>query len=391
MTKPSASPTDQFYAELPLHSLGMSELLQDQGNFTQVPPDWHVVITDIKGSTKAVGAGHHDQVNLVATGCIIATLNLARKHTTSIPFFFGGDGATLIVPPNLLEAVVQALTEHKANTLDQFDLDLRVGHMGLAEVYNAGYELRIAKAKVTPMLEIPVVIGSGLHYVEKIIKQRDPAPPVDESRDPLLDLEGMECRWDRIRPPEEMNEVVSLLVDARQLDQQAEVFKIVLDHLDNIYGPLQQRQPISTKKLKLNTGFGKIRNEMRSKLGKSQLSYLLTVWLQTMFGRFFYFVFDPSGRRYLSSLVQLSDTFVLDGRINTVISGTADQRKQLISALDEMESEGTIHYGIYASDSSVMSCYVRNRENLHIHFVDGAEGGYTQAAKMLKSKRPSPA
>ena len=33
-----------------------------------------------------------------------------------------------------------------------------------------------------------------------------------------------------------------------------------------------------------------------------------------------------------------------------------------------------------------MSCYVRNLNEEHIHFVDGAEGGYTKAAGMLKRK-----
>ena len=33
-----------------------------------------------------------------------------------------------------------------------------------------------------------------------------------------------------------------------------------------------------------------------------------------------------------------------------------------------------------------MSCYVRNMNENHIHFVDGSEGGYTKAAGMLKRK-----
>jgi len=33
-----------------------------------------------------------------------------------------------------------------------------------------------------------------------------------------------------------------------------------------------------------------------------------------------------------------------------------------------------------------MSCYVRDRKDQHVHFVDGSGGGYTQAAGMLKKK-----
>jgi len=33
-----------------------------------------------------------------------------------------------------------------------------------------------------------------------------------------------------------------------------------------------------------------------------------------------------------------------------------------------------------------MSCYVRNLNERHVHFVDGAEGGYTNAARVIKQK-----
>jgi len=58
----------------------------------------------------------------------------------------------------------------------------------------------------------------------------------------------------------------------------------------------------------------------------------------------------------------------------------------LLAVLDEMEKEGIIIYGYFVSEESVLSCYVRSLEESHIHFVDGAKGGYTQAAGMLKKK-----
>jgi len=69
-----------------------------------------------------------------------------------------------------------------------------------------------------------------------------------------------------------------------------------------------------------------------------------------------------------------------------VISGTTHQREMLTNRLDEMETDGELFYGLYVSNESVMSCYVHNMNNSHIHFVDGAEGGYTRAAGVLKLK-----
>lgn len=82
----------------------------------------------------------------------------------------------------------------------------------------------------------------------------------------------------------------------------------------------------------------------------------------------------------------MSDTLVIDGRINTVISGTKKQRELLEVALNDLERNGYIRYGLYVSKESVMSCYVRSMDEKHVHFVDGSEGGYTKAAGMLKKK-----
>jgi hypothetical protein len=104
----------------------------------------------------------------------------------------------------------------------------------------------------------------------------------------------------------------------------------------------------------------------------------------------FYFK-TSKGKRYLESLVALSDTFVIDGRINTVMSGTKRQRLRLEELLTKLEANGLIWYGLHISNASVMSCYVRNLEKGHIHFVDGADGGYNMrpgAMKMISQYYP---
>jgi hypothetical protein len=54
--------------------------------------------------------------------------------------------------------------------------------------------------------------------------------------------------------------------------------------------------------------------------------------------------------------------------------------------LNQLEKNNEILYALYVSGESIMSCYVRDLEDDHIHFVDGADGGYTQAAGILKQK-----
>jgi Protein of unknown function (DUF3095) len=378
------SSNDLFYSRLPVNEIPLGELLMEDHLFFKVPENWHVLITDVKKSTLAVSEGKHETVNLVATGSIVAVLNIAYKQNMTVPFFFGGDGATFIIPPSLLKPVMQALLTHQENTLQSYNLFLRVGQVPVTAIYEKEHSLRISKLRTTQLFTIPVILGNGLSYAEKIIKGDDYAlDPVQDSGDEL-DLSGMQCRWDKVKPPENYDEVVSLLVIARDIANQAAAFKKVIDKLDEIYGAYEKRKPITTSKLKLKATLQKIGLEMRTKFGGYKPIYLMRAWTTAMLGKLYFKT--KTGKTYLTNLVELSDTLVLDGKISTVISGTSRQREQLVVALNELEQKGEISYGLFVSKESVMSCYVRNLNDSHVHFVDGSEGGYTMAATVLKKK-----
>ena len=375
---------DLFYSRLPVNDIPLSDLFMEEHLFYKIPVNWHVVITDVKNSTAAVQEGLHETINLVATGSIVAVLNIAYKANLTVPFFFGGDGATFIIPATILDAAMQALYLHRENTKTNFKLDLRVGHVPVAEIYEQEHVLNISKFRTAVLFDIPVLLGDGLMYAEKKIKGPDYKFAAMAAINEELDLSGMQCRWDRIKPPENYFEVVSLLVIAREGVKQSMVFKKVMDNIDAIYGTPQTRTPISIGKLKLKATLAKIGMEMRARMGGFRPFYLLTNWIKTLLG-YFYFK-TKKGKVYLHNLVDMSDTLVIDGKINTVISGTAQQRELLEAALSKIEGDGEIFYGLYVSKESVMSCYVRNMNDRHIHFVDGAGGGYTNAAGIIKQK-----
>ena len=361
---------DQFYSRLPINEIPLGELLMEDHLFYKMPENWHVVITDVKNSTAAVKEGLYQTINLVATGSIVAVLNLAHKANISVPFFFGGDGATFIIPPTLLNQIMKALMKHSENTRNNFNLELRVGHIPVAEIYNHSEEIRISKLKTTSLFSIPVILGNGLTYAEKKIKGPDYLLAAFEEAKEEPDLSGMQCRWDRIKPPEDNFEVLSLIVIARSGVKQSFAFKKVIECVDTIFGGPHSRKPISVGKLKLKSTLARIGLEMRVRMGTFRPDYLFLNWTKTLLG-YFYFK-TKKGKRYLHNLVELADTLVIDGKINTVISGNAVQREKLEAALNELERKGEIIYGIYKSKESVMSCYVRNMNDRHIHFVDGA-------------------
>ena len=273
--------------------------------------------------------------------------------------------------------------KHRENTMTNFKLDLRVGFVSIAEIYDRGLTINISKLKTSELFAIPVLLGNGLTYAEKKIKGSDYLFNLNSTLEEV-DLNGMQCRWDRIKPPADNQEVVCLIVLARDGVKQSSAFKKVMDHVDAIFGIFQERKPITIGKLKLKATLARIGLEMRASMGGFNLFYLISNWLKTLFG-YLYFK-TRTGKIYLYNLVELSDTLVIDGKINTVISGTTQQREQLVDVLTKLEKEGEILFGLYVSTESVMSCYVRNLNDRHVHFVDGSEGGYTKAAGIIKQK-----
>jgi hypothetical protein len=375
---------DQFYSRLPANHISLSELLVEDHLFYPVPPDWHVIVTDIRNSTLAVTNGLHETVNLIATGSIVAVLNIAYKSNITIPFFFGGDGATFIVPSSMIDSAMNALLKYKKDTQTNFDLELRTGTVPVSEIYTRAHELRISKFTSSEILIIPVILGNGLSVAEKLIKGDDYQFSSQQDVTVELDLTGMQCRWDKIAPPCNGSEIVTLLAIAGPAGKQSVVYRKVIDLIDEIYGSPLTRQPISVSKLRQKTSFSRMQLELKSRLNSYWALGLFRSWIDVLITSFYFQT--RKGKSYLNRLVSMSDTLVMDGRINTVITGNEKQRKKLIESMDQLELNGDILYGLHVSSDSVMSCYVRDLENGHIHFVDGSEGGYTKAAGILKRK-----
>ena len=59
---------------------------------------------------------------------------------------------------------------------------------------------------------------------------------------------------------------------------------------------------------------------------------------------------------------------------------------QLAAFLDERYTRGELAWGLHVSDRAVMTCLVVHRMGRQVHFVDGAEGGYTAAAEGFKRR-----
>lgn len=288
-----------FYKNISKNNLPLTELLKNENLFSSVPKNWSIVVTDIENSTNAVARGFHNDVNLSATGSIITVLNTLKNvnNTIKIPYFFGGDGSVFIVPNTVLNPILLALNNYSQHIKKTLQLNLRVGQLEVEKVYSNNITLRITKLRHNKYLTTPVVLGKGLKYAEHIIKESFKSSVANTKQNIKPNLKGMECRWDEIYPNQTDKKVICLLVDCDNEKKQAEVYGTIMKEVDFIFGDLDKRNPISTIKLKLNTSLEKIRKEMYTKIGKYQITYLVSNWLITMIGTF-YFKFFTAGKLY---------------------------------------------------------------------------------------------
>ena len=377
-----------FYRDIKALKLPLAKALVDN-SFFELPSDWYVVIADIKNSTAAVADGRHNDVNLVAAGSLIAALNIAKEKRVEIPFFFSGDGGAVLVPGDIADDVISALNRHNENAQKNFGLTMHLGSLSVQDVFSRGAALRIAKIQVGENLTKSLVVGNGLKVAEQFIKKgSNSIQIVSNSLD--LNMTGLECRWDKVKPPTDENEIVCYLVEATNQSMQTGVYRDVLTKMDEIYGSLESRSPLSVNRLKLLLNLKKMDNEMKVKFGRWRTLYYFRMLFENLLGQLFFGLNlklgGIRGRHYLSQLIANADTLTIDGRINTIISGKTEKRKQLIDYLKSQEEKGMLIFGHHISKESIMTCYIENMNAKHIHFVDGSDGGYTEAAKELKAK-----
>lgn len=384
--------TEHFYRDLPLLPSFLEVTNPD--NFAPVPEDWFIVITDICNSTKAIEAGRYREVNLIGACSISVILNLARDH--EVPFVFGGDGATVLVPAQLVHKVRKALPALQYMAKTAFNMGLRVGIVPVAHVVRAGYEVKVAKLKISENYSQAMLTGGGLNYATDLIKDPITAEVYNltDSRTAKADFSGLECRWQDI--PSRHGEVVSLLVlaMAHHPEKNYQIYRDVIERIQEIYGDDDYVNPVSPGRLKLSFSSRKLMAETKLRAKSSRWLdrklYLIQIKLENLLG-FFFMKFKvtlgamPWGS-YREIVTAATDYKKFDDALRMTIAGTPAQRERLSHYLEEQLRAGKLVYGLHASDRALMTCLVFERHGRQVHFIDGADGGYALAAKPMKQQ-----
>ncbi|WOO41624.1 DUF3095 domain-containing protein [Rubellicoccus peritrichatus] len=355
-------------------------------NFKAVPEDWKVIITDVKGSTKAIEAGRYKDVNTIGAATIVSAHN--ALGALEFPYVFGGDGATLLIPAEYEEQAKVELTALKKLSESQFGLELRTGLVGVDELVDEGSFIEVAKFLLVGKKSVAFFRGGGLSLAEKKVKGDPGRYEFESDISGSTNLQKLSCRWKPI--PAKRGRTLSLLVSARGENGDA-IYRQVIEALDNVFeGQLDQANPVNTSQMSYNSFGESYQNEKR--LHASPWSFAFIRRVVEIAASVLIFrlgipplIFNP--KQYADSFNTHSDYRKFDDMLRMVLDCSAEQAKRIQSFLDDLYHDGKIYYGLHESDNSLMTCFVDwLGEGEHIHFIDGGNGGYAMAAKHLKAQ-----
>jgi len=378
-----------FYARLPVFE-GFSEIM-DPARYQPLPDDWLVGLTDVAGSTDAIGDGRYKAVNTAGASVIAAVTNALSGRP--FPFVFGGDGASIAVSARDEALVRSALAATAAWTRDELDLTLRAALVPVSAVREQGHDVRVARFAPSKNVSYAMFSGGGLAWAERSMKAgRFAVPPAVPGTRP--DLAGLSCRWNDI--PASRGLILSLvLAPAKhgdpafrrlvemllgELDDSPEVARPVPDGAPGVGWPppgwdLEARAS-------RRRGEGLFRSRLRVIL--ETLVAFVVMRLGIRVGGF-----DPGVYRRV--VVENSDFRKYDDSLRMTLDCTPDLADRIERRLAQATADNVARFGLHRQSEAIMTCIVPSvSESNHFHFVDGAAGGYALAARQLKLAAGTP-
>lgn len=92
------------------------------------------------------------------------------------------------------------------------------------------------------------------------------------------------------------------------------------------------------------------------------------------------------GARYPVELVENTDFRKFDETLRMVLDLSEREILALETYLETERASGQLAYGTHRAKAALVTCFVRSHAGNHVHFVDGADGGYALAARKLKAQ-----
>lgn len=376
--------TAEFTRSLPVG--GEFRTVLDDDLYRPAPDDWLIAVSDVVGSRKAIAAGQYKAVNMAGVAVISALMN--ALDTQTLPYIFGGDGAAIICSPADRVVVAETMARTVTWVGEDLGLTLRAALVPVSAVRAEGYDVLVQATRVSEAVNNYAFRGGGLSRAEALMKAGEYAiPPAPSGSRP--DLTGLSCRWSPIKP--DHGKIVSIILEPGE--GRADRFPEIAQKLLDLAG---MRLPRGGSPMPAGGPTGKwppegLEIEARATRGERSLAARRASLYLWTFISWFIMTFNVRigtfRARHYKEFTSLNTDYrkFQDGLRITVSLGDGELGK-LTEFLEDGRKAKNLRYGLCVQDSAILTCYVPSvTSDSHFHFLDGAGGGYAQAAENMKS------
>jgi hypothetical protein len=380
----ATAPSDRFYSSLPVFR-DFTQVM-DPALFKPLPDDWMVGTADVVQSTRAIAENRYKAVNMAGAAVIVAVTHALNDR--EFPFVFGGDGASFAVSAADAATAREALVATAAWVRDDLELTLRIGMVPVSEIRAQGLDVRVARYAPSDHISIAMLAGGGIAWADAAMKRGAIAlPPGTPGARP--DLSGLSCRFEEIRSSR--GTVLSLVV-APVPGADTGAFRAAVEAIARIVERTPEAsRPVPGQRLRLTWPPQGFELEARASRRPGEPLWLrrIKILVYTLIGflvmRFGITVGDFVPAKYTRELIDNSDFRKFDDSLRMVLDCTVELADEIETHLADSAKKNILRYGTHRQHAAMMTCFTPSvtRSN-HVHFIDGALGGYAMAASLLK-------
>ncbi|WP_171132552.1 MULTISPECIES: DUF3095 domain-containing protein [unclassified Ruegeria] len=374
-----------FYDSVPVTRdfLGLS----NPAAFTPVPDDWVLGVADIVNSTGEIANGRYKVVNMVGAAVISAMINAMDGKL--FPYVFGGDGAGFAIPASDSEVARETLAKLRSWAQEEFGISLRAALVPVTEIRSAGRDLRVARHAPSSGVDYAMFSGGGLAWAEQQMKAGTIGVQPAED-DALPDLTGLSCRWSN--SPAQNGQIVSVVIQPTDRATESDFADLAQSVVAASEGLRRAGHPVAEQGPPMKwPPPGVTLDAHVSRAGRNLKLHKMRLLFENLMirGLFKFKIrlgsFEPV--RYQRMVSENADFRKFDDGLKMTLDCDSETLARITQMLDRAKTEGKITYGLHAQTEAMMTCFVPSAmRDDHVHFVDGASGGYAQAAAEMRSK-----
>jgi hypothetical protein len=375
--------SETFYGGIPVFR-SFTRLMEPE-LYSPLPGDWTIGVADVVDSTKAIAARRYKAVNMAGAAVVAAVTNALEGR--EFPFVFGGDGASFAVSPGDLPLAREALAATATWVKEDLDLSMRVALAPIGAIRGKGADVRVARFGPSANLSYAMFSGGGLGWAEAAMKRGEFAvEPAPAGAQP--DLSGLSCRFEEI--PSARGLILSVLAAPAPGADPAAFRRAIEDIIALVERSPDAGRPVPSGGPPLRWPPQGMDYEARARRGGSLARRRAYVVGRTLFAylvmRFGIRVGRFVPENYTRQVVENSDFRKYDDALRMVLDCSEELARELTGRLEAAASNGIVRFGLHRQDAAMMTCFTPSAiRSDHVHFIDGARGGYASAAVALKA------